>query len=364
MQILTDLLSSTLPGVFYQNTDDDLIVAQATIESRKSVYSDYLNELPDELFRATTSCLSMHAILQLGSACKRLDAQMVALFPTLFKALSEIKATRTASVPVFSFPIILSSIKDVSIERAQPALLRKLLVDVPRNRRSLDTRIPAEQRVYVNHIETTVAQQKDLISFPFLSQADALSSINLIVTQHLCGPAAISTSKELIYLISNTKYAFWPAMFDSVLVDIPADHILEAIKIFLDRYEGTVEKVSDSFAKALANEMFFHRDLPGAFRDSKNKGTVIREMLQTRFGITRDVQWQIIDEGIALNLHKHVNPSPGASFDSLCENWRADDTAFVILAEKMTVANAPYFNFGNRSMRSANWINWLSSIGS
>ncbi|KKB62010.1 hypothetical protein WM40_19730 [Robbsia andropogonis] len=358
MQTLTNLLNDTLTCLFSQNAYSDPIVVEATIDSSKSKYRDYLDELPGELFMATTSVLTMHAILQLGSTCKRLGAKMHASFPNLFKALSEIKATRTAPVPVLFFPAILSCIEQVSINRVPATLLRKLLVDVPRNRRSLDSRIPATQRVYVNHIETAVARQKHLIPFPPACRADALYSIDLMVARHLCGAVnAESTRKELSFLLLHTTHAFWPAMLDSVLVDIPADDIPEAIKIFLDRYEGSVEKISNSFAKALASEMFFQRDLLDAFRDSKNKGAIIREILQTRFGVTRDVQWQVIDECIALNLHKNLNSLPGARFDKLCENWRANDTNFVILAEQMTVAKAPHFNFGDRSMRSNSWIN-------
>ncbi|WP_024903756.1 hypothetical protein [Robbsia andropogonis] len=350
MQALNDIFS-----YFWNDSENDnLLIGKEPAPADKTNRDNPFN-VPEKIVDAFASLLSARTLLRLALANKRLHFLLTSNFQSTFTALSMIEAARRDTSVAWPFVRAIESIQTVSISAQRPALFRQLALTIsdPRQFAWSDD----DQRNYMfdsNKFYKAIADETRLIPLPPRCTLDALALIDLTVATSTGSRVFKPTEITHFNFLKTSEKAWWPAMLESLIIDIPAQDLKAEIATFLEKYDDQMVQISDPLACVLATTLFF---------GNTRSGADVRSEMQRRFGVTRSEQWRTIDHAIASHIHLHFRAEPpGPAFDAECTRWRTNDEKFVVLAESAALAANPRYDFGNRPMISMPDKTWGWSI--
>ncbi|WP_024905105.1 F-box protein [Robbsia andropogonis] len=338
MYVFTNALSN-VSSYFYSSDSNDKATSPHAQDATN--HSDSaIQTLPRELVLQSVTSLTASSIVNLGLTCKHFHTLLQPTHKSCFESLIKIERTRFGSPPDVLFAQAFESIMAVPMTKLHPGLFRDLT----------ETTANIAIWCYYDHslnglkqaVATAIAQMK----LPPESLFDALALMDLVVVRWQTTAKLGSETDHHDAILKQTNEAFWPEMLESLMASKSPIMVDTAAQLFVQRYQGTMESISAGLASRVAVALFFHHP-----DNVKPTGEWVRETMCRRFGVTNETQWNLIDLRIAGEIYVYLGPKPGLAFDELCERWRPGDTAFVILAEKQSIArNGSRVDFGDRPM--------------
>lgn len=299
-----------------------------------------LRKLPDELILAAANVLPARAIFNLGLTNKYLHALLLPVFHTSFQAIENIDKIRTDIVSLNTWRQAMKSLDAVSIEAQKPALLRD--VALAYSSLTVDRVDPVNRGISPNSdsdesdtliFERALKAQEEQIPLPPKSMSDALALVDLQVAGYVMLKSLQVSKTGPVELLLLSNKAFWPAMLESWLDDVPAHALKNVIECFAEGYDGPVVEISSRLAGEVAVAQFFVSDaLATQPFVVKRTGPEVLALMHKRFNVSTEAQWDAIDERIATELRNRYPLTESAAFQEECRRWR-EDVAFLTLVK-------------------------------
>ncbi|WP_024903758.1 F-box-like domain-containing protein [Robbsia andropogonis] len=214
-----------------------------------------LQKLPDELLTTIFTALQARGLFNIGLVSKRLRTLIVPLSPSSITAIQKIGKVRTGRPAGWLFFQAIKSIEAASVSAHRPALLRELILAVPTNYRRRGCTWDTEFFDNGCFFKAISAQYAMIIPQPKLL-SDTLALIDLFVAHFVAYESFDDNAMQPIDLMRVTDKAFWPAMLDSLLMDVPACHLKSEIRLFCDEYHGPENTISWALAWQMATSRF------------------------------------------------------------------------------------------------------------